>query len=240
MCSACTLSRLLMTPSCVVQSVLLRDGMASTETWQAEQWAQVNSWASANPGATSAPELWQPWQAGGCKDWAQLYMQEIASGVWVHAGRTNSAPVGTVFMCSPWPGIPGEEQIQWEESCMICLAGDDVEFVLCSIWLVLLSFLSPAQNCSHILHGPNGTIQSPGFPYGYPNYANCTWTITAEEQNRIQLVFQSFALEEDFDVLSIYDGLPQQGNLRTRYIAYYRDVYKPIPISASRIKCIQQ
>lgn len=32
-----------MTPSCVVQSVLLRDGMASTETWQAEQWAQVNS-----------------------------------------------------------------------------------------------------------------------------------------------------------------------------------------------------
>lgn len=83
--------------------------------------------------------------------------------------------------------------------------------------LSLLSFLSPAQNCSHILQGPNGTIQSPGFPYGYPNYANCTWTITAEEQHRIQLVFQAFALEEDFDVLSIYDGLPQQGNLRTRY-----------------------
>uniref|UniRef100_A0A8C9L9W8 CUB and Sushi multiple domains 2 n=1 Tax=Pavo cristatus TaxID=9049 RepID=A0A8C9L9W8_PAVCR len=73
---------------------------------------------------------------------------------------------------------------------------------------------------NHILHGPNGTIQSPGFPYGYPNYANCTWTITAEEQNRIQLVFQSFALEEDFDVLSIYDGLPQQGNLRTRLTGF--------------------
>uniref|UniRef100_A0A8C3I1H3 CUB and Sushi multiple domains 2 n=1 Tax=Chrysemys picta bellii TaxID=8478 RepID=A0A8C3I1H3_CHRPI len=62
--------------------------------------------------------------------------------------------------------------------------------------------------------------QSPGFPYGYPNYANCTWTITAEEQNRIQLVFQSFALEEDFDVLSVYDGLPQQGNLRTRLTGF--------------------
>ncbi|KAG8143039.1 hypothetical protein E2320_000341 [Naja naja] len=73
-----------------------------------------------------------------------------------------------------------------------------------------------AQNCSYILQDPNGTIQSPGFPYGYPNYANCTWTITAKEQNRIQLVFQSFALEEDFDVLSVYDGLPQQGSLRTR------------------------
>lgn len=82
--------------------------------------------------------------------------------------------------------------------------------------LCISSFL-PAQNCSYILQGPNGTIQSPGFPYGYPNYANCTWTITAQEQNRIQLVFQSFALEEDFDVLSVYDGLPQQGSLRTRY-----------------------
>uniref|UniRef100_A0A8C9F9J0 CUB and Sushi multiple domains 2 n=1 Tax=Pavo cristatus TaxID=9049 RepID=A0A8C9F9J0_PAVCR len=84
----------------------------------------------------------------------------------------------------------------------------------------LLAASANAQNCSHILHGPNGTIQSPGFPYGYPNYANCTWTITAEEQNRIQLVFQSFALEEDFDVLSIYDGLPQQGNLRTRLTGF--------------------
>ncbi|XP_042741140.1 CUB and sushi domain-containing protein 2 [Lagopus leucura] len=84
----------------------------------------------------------------------------------------------------------------------------------------LLAASANAQNCSHILHGPNGTIQSPGFPYGYPNYANCTWTITAEEKNRIQLVFQSFALEEDFDVLSIYDGLPQQGNLRTRLTGF--------------------
>uniref|UniRef100_A0A803VYI3 CUB and Sushi multiple domains 2 n=1 Tax=Ficedula albicollis TaxID=59894 RepID=A0A803VYI3_FICAL len=77
-----------------------------------------------------------------------------------------------------------------------------------------------SQMHGHTLQGPNGTIQSPGFPYGYPNYANCTWTITAEEQNRIQLVFQSFALEEDFDVLSIYDGLPQQGNLRTRLTGF--------------------
>ncbi|XP_053123530.1 CUB and sushi domain-containing protein 2 isoform X5 [Hemicordylus capensis] len=84
----------------------------------------------------------------------------------------------------------------------------------------VLATSAAAQNCSYVLQGPNGTIQSPGFPYGYPNYANCTWTITAEEQNRVQLVFQSFALEEDFDVLSVYDGLPQQGNLRTRLTGF--------------------
>ncbi|CAF99445.1 unnamed protein product [Tetraodon nigroviridis] len=72
------------------------------------------------------------------------------------------------------------------------------------------------QNCSYTLHAPNGTIESPGYPYGYPNYANCTWVIVAAEHNRIQLVFQGFALEEDFDILSVYDGTPSPGNLRTR------------------------
>ncbi|XP_061884972.1 CUB and sushi domain-containing protein 1a [Entelurus aequoreus] len=72
------------------------------------------------------------------------------------------------------------------------------------------------QNCSYTLHSPNGTIESPGYPYGYPNYANCTWVIVAAEHNRIQLVFLGFALEEDFDILSVYDGPPSPGNLRTR------------------------
>ncbi|XP_043915905.1 CUB and sushi domain-containing protein 2-like [Protopterus annectens] len=88
------------------------------------------------------------------------------------------------------------------------------------IYMGLLAASATGQNCSYILLGPNGTLESPGFPYGYPNYANCTWTLTAEELNRIQLVFQSFALEEDFDVLSVYDGLPPQGNLRTRLTGF--------------------
>ncbi|KAK7138749.1 hypothetical protein R3I93_015997 [Phoxinus phoxinus] len=76
-----------------------------------------------------------------------------------------------------------------------------------------------SQNCSHTLHSPNGTIESPGYPYGYPNYANCTWVIVAQEHNRIQLVFQGFALEEDFDILSVYDGQPSPTNLRTRSVS---------------------
>ncbi|XP_034622788.1 CUB and sushi domain-containing protein 1-like [Trachemys scripta elegans] len=72
------------------------------------------------------------------------------------------------------------------------------------------------QNCGGLVQGPNGTIESPGFPHGYPNYANCTWIIITGERNRIQLSFHTFALEEDFDILSIYDGQPQQGNLKVR------------------------
>ncbi|XP_052388948.1 CUB and sushi domain-containing protein 2-like [Carassius gibelio] len=87
-------------------------------------------------------------------------------------------------------------------------------------YMGLLAASVKAQNCSHTLHSPNGTIESPGYPYGYPNYANCTWVIVAQEHNRIQLVFQGFALEEDFDILSVYDGQPSPTNLRTRLTGF--------------------
>ncbi|TKS88291.1 CUB and sushi domain-containing protein 3 [Collichthys lucidus] len=45
--------------------------------------------------------------------------------------------------------------------------------------------------CGGTLKGRNGSIESPGFPYGYPNGANCTWVIIGEEGSRIQLMFLS-------------------------------------------------
>eukprot|EP00079_Xenopus_tropicalis_P033546 XP_017947317.1 PREDICTED: CUB and sushi domain-containing protein 2-like [Xenopus tropicalis] len=93
----------------------------------------------------------------------------------------------------------------------------------------LLAASATGQNCSFSMQEPNGTIESPGFPYGYPNYANCTWTISSDKQNRIQLVFHSFALEEDFDVLSVYDGELLNENLRTRLTGFHL----PAPIVSS-------
>ncbi|KAK3515246.1 hypothetical protein QTP70_012465 [Hemibagrus guttatus] len=69
--------------------------------------------------------------------------------------------------------------------------------------------------CGGTLKGKNGTIESPGYPHGYPNGANCTWVIVAEERNRIHIVFQSFAVEEEYDFLSLYDGHPHPTNFRT-------------------------
>lgn len=83
--------------------------------------------------------------------------------------------------------------------------------------LCLFSFLPGfIHSCGGTLKGRNGTIESPGFPYGYPNGANCTWVIVAEEGNRIHIVFQSFAVEEEYDFLSLYDGHPHPANFRTR------------------------
>ncbi|KAL1256118.1 hypothetical protein QQF64_014179, partial [Cirrhinus molitorella] len=84
----------------------------------------------------------------------------------------------------------------------------------------LVIFTSFIYTCGGTLKGRNGTIESPGFPYGYQNGANCTWVIVAEEGNRIQIVFQSFAVEEDYDFLSLYDGHPHPANFRTRLTGF--------------------
>lgn len=79
-----------------------------------------------------------------------------------------------------------------------------------------LSLSLSAESCGGVVQGLNGTIESPGFPHGYPNYANCTWLIITGERNRIQLTFVTLALEEDFDIVSVYDGQPSPGNLKMR------------------------
>uniref|UniRef100_UPI001EAEFAC8 CUB and sushi domain-containing protein 3-like n=1 Tax=Oncorhynchus gorbuscha TaxID=8017 RepID=UPI001EAEFAC8 len=76
------------------------------------------------------------------------------------------------------------------------------------------------NTCGGTLKGQNGTIESPGFPYGYPNGANCTWVIVAEQMNRIHIVFQSFAVEEEYDFLSLYDGHPHPAHFRTRLTGF--------------------
>ncbi|RMC14998.1 hypothetical protein DUI87_07177 [Hirundo rustica rustica] len=99
----------------------------------------------------------------------------------------------------------GKQETREERGGYNVLVGRDTRFI---------------YTCGGTLKGLNGTIESPGFPYGYPNGANCTWVIIAEERNRIQIVFQSFALEEEYDYLSLYDGHPHPANFRTRQILF--------------------
>uniref|UniRef100_A0A669DZQ6 CUB and Sushi multiple domains 3 n=1 Tax=Oreochromis niloticus TaxID=8128 RepID=A0A669DZQ6_ORENI len=89
--------------------------------------------------------------------------------------------------------------------------------VMCSNLFSLSGFI---YTCGGTLKGRNGSIESPGFPYGYPNGANCTWVIVGEEGSRIQLIFLSFAIEEEYDFLSLYDGHPHPANFRTRLTGF--------------------
>ena len=82
--------------------------------------------------------------------------------------------------------------------------------------MILFHLSLPAESCGGVVQGLNGSIESPGFPHGYPNYANCTWLVITGERNRIQLTFVTLALEEDFDIVAVYDGQPSPGNLKMR------------------------
>nr|XP_020452269.1 CUB and sushi domain-containing protein 3-like isoform X4 [Monopterus albus] len=115
--------------------------------------------------------------------------------------------------------------------CIKCGQGDFVQARTMRIktglvfWNLIFSLMLTCvkgfiHTCGGTLKGRNGTIESPGFPYGYPNGANCTWVIFAEEGNRIHIVFQSFAVEEEYDFLSLYDGHPHPANFRTRLTGF--------------------
>ncbi|TKS70021.1 CUB and sushi domain-containing protein 1 [Collichthys lucidus] len=95
-----------------------------------------------------------------------------------------------------------------------------------------LKFVS--ESCGGVVQGLNGTIESPGFPHGYPNYANCTWLIITGERNRIQLTFVTLALEEDFDIVSVYDGQPLPGNLKMSFFVGVRTSLHCVDITEDR------
>ncbi|XP_029114400.1 CUB and sushi domain-containing protein 1a [Scleropages formosus] len=97
----------------------------------------------------------------------------------------------------------------------------------------LLSACARAENCSRVLDGSAGSLQSPGYPHGYPSFARCTWELLVAESNRIQLVFESFALEQHFDVLSVFDGPPGAAVLRSRLTGF--DMPAPIISSTPRL-----
>ena len=61
-----------------------------------------------------------------------------------------------------------------------------------SVPICTLSDTAPAPSggggsCGGTLAGASGTIMSLGFPEGYDNYQDCTWTISPAEGNKVTI-----------------------------------------------------
>nr|XP_026694942.1 CUB and sushi domain-containing protein 3-like [Ciona intestinalis] len=56
-------------------------------------------------------------------------------------------------------------------------------------------------------------ITSPNYPNNYPNNADCTWTITASGEKKIQLTVEILLSEKYFDFLTILSGDTQLAKL---------------------------
>ena len=54
--------------------------------------------------------------------------------------------------------------------------------------------------------GESGEFKSPNFPENYPSNAECTWTITVPEHQKVSLQFQSLDIDCAGDFIEIHDG----------------------------------
>ncbi|XP_078317513.1 uncharacterized protein LOC111120118 isoform X8 [Crassostrea virginica] len=90
--------------------------------------------------------------------------------------------------------------------------------------------------CGNTYQGNQGTFQSPYYPHRYPSLSSCQWDIHTPLGTRVYLKFDDFNLENDYDVVSIYDGRstldPLVGN-------FSGDSLPTIPLSSSNNLLVQ-
>lgn len=72
-----------------------------------------------------------------------------------------------------------------------------------AVSLLLLSSALLAVRCNAVTHEVSGVdhgrIESPGYPEPYENNEEVIWTITVEENYKIELFFTVFDLEDSYD-----------------------------------------
>ena len=60
--------------------------------------------------------------------------------------------------------------------------------------------------CYEEYHNDTGIMTSPNFPANYPNNVNCTFTIQTNNTRGIEITFQYFNLEYNYDYLYVGTG----------------------------------
>ncbi|CAL1546535.1 unnamed protein product, partial [Lymnaea stagnalis] len=81
------------------------------------------------------------------------------------------------------------------------------------------------DDCRTKLTEPSGDIVSPGYPYQYSPFLNCTWTIIADTDRLIFFRILNIELYEadafcNHDHLKIYDGPNREADLLGTYCTY--------------------
>ncbi|XP_053305219.1 astacin-like metalloendopeptidase [Spea bombifrons] len=80
--------------------------------------------------------------------------------------------------------------------------------------------------CGGTFSKDNGNVTSPGFPFNYPNNANCIFSIIAPADHKISLKFTDFQMEYTSDCagasdyLSVYDGSALTSSLLGKFCSF--------------------
>jgi hypothetical protein len=87
-------------------------------------------------------------------------------------------------------------------NAIMFLFSTDSYFSLAVGWFRLLLI----TDCSTVVTGFSGVIESPNFPSQYPDGLDCMWNITAPRGNKINATFSHFELEDNSWLWSIRPG----------------------------------
>ena len=106
----------------------------------------------------------------------------------------------------------------------------------------LIKINASVESCGGTLEGSTGTIQTPGYPHGYPHKSFCSWIINGPPNRRVKLTFEDFDLEPPlssrqacaFDYVYVTSG----SNLRFKTPAFKGSVSRcgsniPEPVSST-------
>ena len=103
-------------------------------------------------------------------------------------------------------------------------------FILFVIYTIFLAV------CMHTFNKSSGLITSPNHPLNYPQYTDCTYLITAKQDEKIYLFPEAFAIEAhsscNYDSLSINDGGKNSAPLQKSPFCGL-DLFKDIPLYMS-------
>ena len=85
----------------------------------------------------------------------------------------------------------------WDQFCTVCecLQSNTTSISPTSPTTPVAPTTPTPIECGGQLSGPSGDFSSPGWPNNYTKHQECTWEITCEKQQIIEINFNSFSLE---------------------------------------------
>ncbi|XP_078495955.1 IgGFc-binding protein-like [Ciona intestinalis] len=140
--------------------------------------------------------------------------------------RRTSWPVGSMatFTCDSGYSLVGRSPIrcmsngQWSGSAPTCAV--------------------VSRDCGgEIVGQTSGRIQSPNYPNNYPNHKDCTWEITVNAGQTIEITIEKFALEPNrrcrYDYLEIFNGTSRNTRILKLCGFFTRRTYRSTGRSAT-------
>jgi len=116
----------------------------------------------------------------------------------------NGLNVSSSTLLLEWSGKALPPPVSSTGGVMLITFTTDSSNVLSGFQASYTAPTSQSPGCNYILTSATGTLNSPNYPNNYENDLKCQWFIIQDD--KVNLTFTSFDVEQDYDFVKIYDG----------------------------------